>query len=58
MCDDFPKGEFDVLYIGVLALLDRTQGTVLISSPLGAKVEYVLRAVFLKYCNEMWFDTC
>jgi hypothetical protein len=26
MCDDFLKGKFDIIYIGVLAFLDRTQG--------------------------------
>jgi hypothetical protein len=47
MRDDSLNGKFDVLYIGVLALLDRTQDTVLISSIFSAEMAYPLLDVFI-----------
>jgi len=42
-CDYVLKGQFDILHVGVLALLDRIQGSVLIHSPFSAKAAYECR---------------
>jgi len=42
-CDYFLKGQFDILYVEVLALLDRIKGVVLIHSSFSAKAAYECR---------------
>lgn len=56
ICSDFLKGEFDALCIGIVALVDRTQGTVLMYRPSSARMAHAPVVVDVLFkCEDVYF---